>query len=196
MSIKPKNRSEMVDILKAALNHAAATKGEQHPLDDEQIALAATGQLDRLPAAERAWILRSIAADPESAELLSQVHDVLAESKSDLGGHRAGGPVLYTFRRATHVAWAAAACLALMLGAWRMADPPLALSPDDISFQPYQQQGPPNYWDEVDQQRQIDRHVRDQMRDYALVACGFTCVVLAIPVAWWAVQGRPRRRRE
>jgi len=86
-------------------------------------------------------------------------------------------------QRVLGVGFALAACLTLMFGVWRLADPPAPLSigqdgrVEVLSHAP----GQPDYWAQYEQQQLKARAQRDQYRDYALI--GFAGLSVALGLA-------------
>ena len=176
MSDTPRNRTQLIRLMNEVILAGSAQTGS---IDDEQIALLAEGRLGELPPDQQEDLLRAVVADPSHAELL--------ENLCDLGLGQSGETTpkpsrlfgRYPVRLLTG-AWAAAACLMIGLGLWRVADPPAAQEPAG-AIRPYDAAPPgPDYWSQLDRQRLAGRASRDQYRDYALVASTTTCLILSV----------------
>ena len=203
MNTIPRNRSQMAVLLQEAIdNHqppGPPGPPSEPPLTDEEVALVATGRLDELSPADQDRVLRQIAGDGESAQVLKEVYYALG-----LGRRDKAPPATWTFAASlpfVRVALTAAACMVVVMGLWRLADPPAPISQaPDGSFRIMSHGGPgsaqPDYWAQLDQQRLAQRAQRDHLRDYALIASTTTCLILAVPIVWLAIHPRPRKKSE
>jgi hypothetical protein len=168
----PITEREMAQLLDDAIGHAG-DDGLPSP-DDEQVALLLEGRVDELSEMGRDQLLRQIAASPEAGEAVAAI--------GRLGGRQVGRSDGWRIGPWVGVAWAAAACLVVSLGAWRLADPPqtaeavLQLQALDASetASPSQQQRRAELAEQIERGRQ---------RDWALGIGGVVCVALTIPVA-------------
>ena len=188
MTTIPSNRAQLIALLRQAIE---ADQGPDGPIDDEHLILLATGRGDRLSDEQRRSLLRQVAANPEAARLVRELHELGLDEGQDAPD--VSPPVVFTFRRVAQVGWAVAACLFIAIGAWRMADPPAPLNLDG-TIRPYQTDDRIDYWEQLDRQRLIERAEHDHLRDIALVISASACLVLAIPVAWWLLRSGPRRQ--
>jgi hypothetical protein len=137
-----------------------------------------------IQGASPSQLLRQIVADPETGELLAELCSLNLGQTSDAQSHRPHG-----LRLAVGVLWALAAGLAVCLGVWRIADPRRTFSAPTGEIRLLgQAEHQADYWDELTRQRAIARYEQERLRDYALAAACVACLVLSIPVAWWAIR--------
>ena len=207
------NAAQLARLLEGAV---ADTPPPPGPVpDDDEIELLLGGRLDTLPEADQRRILSHVAADPELARLVAEMHAMTA-AEADAGPAeqpaprgqpdppawprdgakmRYGGLIFFT-----RCVFAVAACLTLGLGVWRLVDPPTAEQQQQqnqirtMGTGPRQTDpGKTDYWDEVQRRRQGERVPPPPAspgmhpRDYALILVGVACLILAIPVAYWAI---------
>jgi hypothetical protein len=110
----PRSSVELTRLLQRAM----ARPDRSQQINEEYLAQLCLGRIDEIPAEVRSHLLDAIAADPESAELVAELRQL------GWGGDvRIGDAAIFTLRLSSW-AWAAAACLALALGVWRLAAPP------------------------------------------------------------------------
>jgi len=191
MNAGPKNRSDMIHLLHAAMDQSGSTTADR-TIEDEHIALLAEGRLDELPESDRQHLLRQVASDPQIAQVLREVRQLI---DAPAAGTRQGISS-QSFMRFTQYAWAAAACLFLTLGLWRMVDPsaPLQRGPDQsVHILQNQPAGSTDYWQMHNQQQLKNRLHQDELRDWALIISSGVCVILANPVVLIAVRGLLRK---
>ena len=188
MPSAPSDRAEMLRLVNGAID--ALQRDSDEPIDEEHVSLLVTGQVERIPPAQRQDLLREVARDPELAQLVRDLH-ALGLSESDDGAERS--PVLFSFGRVTTIVWAAAACVLFGLGGWRLIDPPAPIAADG-TLQTYQADARMDYWEQLDRQRLIERAEHDRMRDMALLACAAACLVLSVPVVWRVMRRDPASR--
>ena len=176
MSDTPRNRTQLIRLMNEVIRTGSVETGS---IDDEHVALLAEGRLGDLSRDQQDDLLRTVVADPSNAELLKDLCDL------GLGG--SGKPASSTGHlfgrlplRVLTGAWAAAACLMIGLGLWRVADPPPVYGPAGVT-RPYDAGATgPDYWSQLDRQRLTERASRDRYRDYALVASTTTCLILSV----------------
>jgi hypothetical protein len=178
------NRSELTQLLASVIHEPDAGRD----LDEEQLALLAEGRLDALAAPERERVLRAIAADPQSGDLLIELDQLgirpAASAKAGGAGRRQTSYVLLGL-------WAAAACLLLGLALWRAADPPAPIAPDGSLRVLGADAGELEYWEQLSHQRRIERAQRDRYRDYALIISTGTGLVLSVGLVLYALRRHP-----
>jgi hypothetical protein len=196
----PKFSSEQLsEIIAQAMRRIDSHPGTS-AVDEEHLVLFASGRLDRVPESMRGPLLRAVATNPALGQLIAELHELRLDegavrieqahgSPNVIAriGPRVGAPL--------GVTWLVAACMLFGIGLWRFGDPPAPLNPDgSVSMMQMEQTPGPSqdYWQELDDQRRIERAHRDQYRDYALVATATATLILSIPVAWLVL--RPRRR--
>ena len=210
----PDNRAELCDLLEAAV---AAHRPPTGPVNEEHLALLAAGRLDLLSDAERETVLRQVAVTPWAAQLVEECQDLglgLADSRRPLLDEADSAPDArdfanplrihaestttetpaqaaarprrrpqtgsQTFRLATRTLWALAASLTLALGVWRIADPP----------QPETKGGFGTFGvGDAGTTGTPAMRASDQVRDNVLVIVGLACLLLSIPVTYWALRG-------
>jgi hypothetical protein len=98
------------------LQEATAGASVEH-VDEEYVALLCEGNIEQIPAEDRAAILAAVASDPELAELVKEL------GAAGLGTQkRINDPAIFALQAATWT-WAAAACAVVLLGIFRMMSP-------------------------------------------------------------------------
>ena len=175
MSDTPRNRTQLIRLMSDVIRTESV---EAEPIDDEHVALLAEGRLGELSPDQQDDLLRAVVADPSNAELLKDLCD-LGLGQSGKPTSSTGHPFGRFPLRAFTGAWAAAACLMIGLGLWRVADPPPVCGPAGVT-RPYDADAGPDYWSQLDSQRLAERAGRDRYRDYALIASTTTCFILSV----------------
>ena len=189
MNTAPRNRNEWIDALRHAMADADTDRKGPTALEEE-VGLVLEGRLDELPPADRTRVLRAAIHDPETAELLASGHrlGLAGETRP----RRSEGS---RFRRVITIGWAVAASLLLMLGVWRLADPPEATpSGPDIRLQstdPTRSDDAEQYWQQAEKQRAMEQLRTDRLRDYALLASAVACLLLSLALAWKTIRRSP-----
>ena len=189
MSASNLNRQQLIDLIRQTwrTDHAVGPPS----FDEEDLILLATGRLEEVPGNRRNDLLRCVASDDELAELVSQLN---ALGLSDEQHGHAEQPAATRLMIGARYAWAIAACLLLMLGIWRVADPPAPVTIHG-TLKPYATEAQSDYWQQLDRQRLVERAERDRVRDYALLGTSIACVVLTIPVVITALR-RPQAKTD
>ncbi|MBI9016547.1 MAG: hypothetical protein JEZ07_04715 [Phycisphaerae bacterium] len=158
---------QIIDTITDALSSGESI-GE---IDEEAIAIIASGQLNRLPQDRRDEILRHIIANPAAAELLADLEPLNLADNS-----RSNSRSLYIAK----ISLAIAACLMIGFFAWFIIEPPQA-SPILENFNLFnaENQGS-DYWSQVNQQRLAQNSGTDYFREIALIASTVSCLILSI----------------
>lgn len=195
------NNPEQLSEAIATAMRRAGSQTSRPGIDEEELLLFAAGRLDRVPIDRRGPLLQAVATDPQLGQLVAELQALGLDEGRAGSGQEADGPAVLArigprVGAPLGMAWLAAACLLLGVGLWRVNDPPAPLNPDgSVSMMSIPDQTPQDrdYWQQLDEQRRMQRVERDQYRDYALVATATATLVLSIPIVWLAL--RPRRRR-
>jgi hypothetical protein len=110
----PKSPAEIVRLLTRTMS----ASGDAGEINEEDLALLCLGRIDEIPAEARARLLQKISADPQAGEVIAELRQMGWGAEV-----RIADPAMLTLRIGSW-AWAAAACLAIALGVWRLAAPP------------------------------------------------------------------------
>lgn len=192
MTPPPGPTSQMFQLLMHATEPTPPKAGDDQ-VPDEHLLLVAQGRVAELGDEDRERLLRRIINDPLEARLLREMHDLSAQEQKITAPTR--GPIL--LRRWLSMGLAAAACLLITLGIWRLIDPPAPfVISTDGTIGMAQHTGPQatpetDYWGKLDRQQREDRLRRDELRDYALLAATGTSLVLAVGLLVTRRRGEP-----
>jgi hypothetical protein len=161
MAMQPRNSIDLQRLFERAI----ARDAQGLHVDEEELVLLAEGRIDELSDAR---VLRAVAADPELAEVVAEARELFAAQPAGARGRES-----HRLMFATRAVFALAACVMLSLGLWRMIDPPAApggIGTASVSTQPA---------------------TSDAWRETALIVSIVVAVLLAVPVAWWAIRSKP-----
>jgi len=169
MAKLPLDGQEMLELFRRSIS----APGKGADVDEEELALLAEGRIGELSAEDRSRVLRAVAADESLQDLVVDVRRIY-ESESISTPQR--GHAFWA--NTTRAVFALAACAMLALGTWRLLDPPATGGAGTIGQSSVNLPGasPSANW-----------HVT---RDRLLIASGGIALILAIPVAWWALRRR------
>ena len=170
------NTKRMLGLVRRVMASGADDEAE---LNEEHLALLAEGRGDLLDEADRRRLLDRIACDPEAGALLADLSAIEEIQSASVGG--SSRIRLKSIARSLAIGWAAAACMLIAVGAWRVARPPVPIGPDGKIIQRYAADpARPDYYDQLQRQR-LERQARwDPYRDYALCIAVGACLVMSI----------------
>jgi len=167
------------------------------PIDEEDLSLLCEGRIEEIDAEARGRLLEQIAADPAAAQIVAELR-ALGWGKEQTRGD-AGAMTL----RLCAWAWAAAACVVIALGTWRVMAPPAAPTQARQISPPPQTTGPgfalePNPSNAGEQRRPPPQGVAPAPqpmqaprvgtwagRDAALAGAAIVFVLLTVPTIQW-----------
>ena len=181
----PKNRSDMIRLLRNSIDSCQPDLPNE--IDDEQIALLASGQLGRLPEEKQKILLMQIASDPIAAELVKDLQELNLDETIAVTTTKIQQLHRHRILRSVAAGWALAACLMIGLFVWRTVEP-AAVEP----IRTYNADQP-DYWTQVYYQRLSQMSRQDRYREYALVASTFACVILSAGLVICIITNRPRK---
>ena len=185
-----KARENIIKLFANSVHSHSTAHTDQ--IDDEEIALLATGQLDKLPPARRKQLLHQVATDPVAARLVKDIHSLnLDESVEAQRSMWRSSPRL----RSVTVAWALAACLMMGLFLWRVVDPTPPVRGAGTVQVYGETQEPPDYWSQLEKQRLAQQATYHGYREYALVATTTICLVLSVGLVACVVSLRRRQHK-
>ena len=183
MTSLPRTRNDMIAIVREAMQRHRA--GDSPDVNEEHLVMLATGRLDELPPGDRARLLRQVAGDAATSQLVAELRSLGLEEPA-AAPLPVGGPNWF---RATQIVWAIAACLCIALGLWRLADSPYDLPQP---AQPIEQMGaddPADPWDALAAERRAEAEAQ-QWRDIALISAATIWGVVTIPLVIGAIRRR------
>jgi hypothetical protein len=116
----PRSQAELIATLQSAMPAPNANTADPAIIDDEQLALLCLGESGHIPAANRRQVLELVASDPQIAALVADLR------AAGWGADKRLVDAASIVFRISSWTWAAAACVVVGLGAWRIASPPAA----------------------------------------------------------------------
>jgi len=176
------SKEQIRHLMAAALENRS---DDAEPVDDEQIALLASGRFETLPVQQRQALLQQVVADPAASELLADI------SRLDLAEKTPARRTIRGFGFMSS-AWALAACLMVGLFIWNIADPAPKIPPGDNTISVYGNDPQPDYWDQLNKMRMHKQTRQYYYRDLALVISTSTCAVLSIVIVLLMIIARKK----
>jgi len=181
MTRMPQTRTDMIALVRDAMQRQDA---DAPTADPEHLVMLATGRADELPAPDRARLLRAVASDPQTSQLVAELRamdlDEPAAPPKTLGSPN--------WFRATRVVWAIAACLFVALSLWRLVDAPEYTTTDPIPIEAMGDE-PTDPWDALAAERRAQVEA-EQWRDIALISAGTVLGVVTIPLVIGLIRKR------
>jgi hypothetical protein len=185
----PKNKYDMIKLLEEVIHSQCS--GPTEEIDDEKIALLASGKIDLLPEDQQKLLLKQVAADPVAAELVKDLADLNLTTEED--SKPAAFKRLVVMVRPIAAAWAVAACLTFGIFLWRTVEPPRPIQIPQVYGA---EDSYPDYWLQAYQQKLSKFSSRDRYREYALIASTTACAVLSMAVVFCIISKKRDRQKK